>query len=173
MYKYFADCADLAEAKRRYIELVKKHHPDAGGDTKTMQDINAEWSLFQARGATAEARRRQQDAHAEGKKSAADYHDLDQVEGILKEKIEFALNLDGVEVELMGLWVWISGNTKAHKEAIKANGGWKWSPTKSTWYFAGVPSFNRKPQSLDSIRDTYGSQKFTRQQREDVKGLTA
>jgi hypothetical protein len=171
-YKYFNNCANLEEAKKLYKELARKHHPDLGGDLRTMQEINAEYSLFQAKGATAEARARQTNAHAEGKKSAADFHDLDEVEGILKEKIEFALNLDGVEVELIGLWIWISGDTKKHKEAIKANGGWKWSPKKEgqPWYFAGVPSFNRKPQDLETIRANYGSRKFTREwQKEEAR----
>jgi curved DNA-binding protein CbpA len=171
MYTYFQDCTTIEEAKRRYIELVRVHHPDAGGNTRTMQDINAEWSLFQAREATAEARQRQTSAHAEGKKSTADYHDLNEIEGILREKIEAALNM-GLEVELMGLWVWVSGNTKSHKEELKA-AGYKWSPSKLTWYFPAVPSFNRKPQSLDKIRDAYGSQKFSREERQQRAGLPA
>jgi curved DNA-binding protein CbpA len=169
MYTYFANCTTQEEAKALYRELVRKHHPDAGGDTHTMQDINAEYSLFQARGATADARRRQQDAHAENRKSAADFHNLEEVEGILREKIEAALNM-GLDVELIGLWVWISGDTKPHKEELKA-AGYKWSPTKLTWYFPGVPSFNRKPQDLDTIRANYGSQRFTRSHREEAAGV--
>ncbi len=173
---YFNDCKTLDEAKRRYIELVKKHHPDAGGDTRTMQDINNEWAQFQARGATNEARERQRTAHSENRKSAADYHDLDEIEGILKTMIEFALNLDGVEIELMGLWVWLTGNTKAHREAFKTwneshDHKWKWSPKKTAWYYAGVPSFNRQKTTLDEIRERYGSQKFTRTQREETAGV--
>jgi curved DNA-binding protein CbpA len=170
MYKYFQDCTTQEEAKALYRELVKKHHPDAGGDTRTMQDINAEYALFQARGASADARRRQQDAHADNRKSAADFHDLDEVEGILREKIEAALNM-GLDVELIGLWVWVSGDTKTHKEELKAH-GFKWAPKKDgqPWYFAGVPSFNRKPQDLETIRANYGSQRFTRAQCEENAG---
>jgi hypothetical protein len=171
-YTYFTDCQTIEEGKARYRELCKKHHPDAGGNTATMQAINAEWSQFQAEGAKSEARTRQKQAHAEGRKSAADYHDLDEVGEKIRAVIEFALTLDGVEVELMGLWVWLTGNTKAHKETIK---GWntdhpeikiKWSPKKSAWYFAGVPTFNRQDNSLDDIRAAYGSQKFSKSEEE-------
>ncbi len=170
-YKYFATCKNAEEAKKLYKDLARQHHPDLGGDLRTMQEINAEYAQFQARGASDQARERQRTAHAENRKSAADFHDLDEVEGILREKIEFALNLDGVEVELIGLWVWISGETKKHKDAIKANGGWKWSPKKDgqPWYFAGVPSFNRKPQDLETIRASYGSQKFSKSQRHEER----
>jgi curved DNA-binding protein CbpA len=168
MYNYFKECANLQEAKALYRELVRKHHPDAGGNTRTMQDINAEWALFQARGATADARQRQKEAHAENRKSAADFHDLDEVEGILREKIEAALNM-GLDVELIGLWIWVSGDTKPHKEELKT-AGFKWSQTKLTWYYPGVPSFNRKPQDLDTIRASYGSQRFTRAKHKETAG---
>lgn len=178
MYTYFNDCTTQAEAKARYRELVKENHPDAGGDTKTMQDINAEYARFQSEGAKTEARERQRTAHAQDRKSAADFHNLDEVGEQIRVMIEFALNLDGVEVELMGLWVWLTGNTKAHREAFKtwneANPAsrWKWSPKKTAWYFAGVPTFNRKETSLDEIRNSYGSQKFSRQhQREENAGV--
>ncbi len=167
--QYFSDCKTLDEAKKLYKELARANHPDLGGDLRIMQEINAQYSKFQATGATNEARERQRAAHAEGKKSAGDYHDLDEVGEHIRKVIEFALNLDGVEIELMGLWVWLSGNTKAHKETIKA---WneanpaeriKWSPKKTAWYFAGVPTFNRRETTLDEIRETYGSQTFTRE----------
>jgi hypothetical protein len=36
-----------AEAKRRYRDKVRVHHPDKPtGNTRTMQDINAEWDSF-------------------------------------------------------------------------------------------------------------------------------
>lgn len=173
MYKYFHECATAEEAKRLYKELARKHHPDVGGDLRTMQEINAEYATFQARGAGANARERQRTAHAENRKSAADFHDLNEVEGTLKEKIEAALNM-GLDVELIGLWVWVSGDTKPHKEELKAQ-GFKWSPKKEgqPWYFAGVPSFNRKPQDLETIRASYGSTRFTRERQPERESLHA
>lgn len=114
---YFENCQTLEDAKALYKELVKKNHPDIGGDLRTMQEINAEYAKFQANTAYTGARKRQQEANAEGKKSAGDYQDLNAVSEALREKIYFALNLAGVEIELMGLWIWLTGNTKEHKEA--------------------------------------------------------
>lgn len=44
--KYFSNVKTLDELKRAYRLLCMKHHPDVGGDTATMQAINAEhdWS---------------------------------------------------------------------------------------------------------------------------------
>lgn len=179
MTTYFDSSLSLEEAKTLYRQLARENHPDMGGDLRTMQEINAQFAAFCASYAKADSRRRQQDAHAENRKSAADFHDMDEVGAYIEMMINFALGLDGVEVELMGLWVWLTGNTKAHKETFKAwneahqNSGedvrpiWKWSPKKTAWYFAAVPSFNRRDTTLDEIRNTYGSQKFTRSQRQE------
>lgn len=177
-YKYFATCKNAEEAKKLYKDLARQHHPDLGGDLRTMQEINAEYAQFQASGATNEARERQKTAHAENRKSAADYHDLGEIEKQLFDVINFAVNLAGVEVELMGLWVWLTGNTKEHKETIKTwneshpENRLRWSPKKTAWYFAGVPSFNRKNTTLDEIRETYGSTRYTRGE-ENRAALTA
>jgi len=168
---YFDNCVTPEEAKRLYHELARKHHPDVGGDLETMKAINAEYAALQARGANANARQRQSTAHAEGKKSAADFHNIDEVTEVLRVKIETALNL-GLDVELCGLWVWVTGDTKAHKEELKA-AAFKWSPKKLAWFYAGVPSFNRSEWSLDEIRDTYGSQKFQKAERQNAGALTA
>jgi len=171
-YKYFTP-GTREEMKAQYRALCFTHHPDKGGDTKTMQEINAEWSYVQAHDAYTEARARQEQAHADGKKSAGDYHDLDEVEATLREKIEAALNM-GLDVELMGLWVWVTGNTKPHKDELKA-AGFKWAPKKELqpWYYAGVPTFNRKPQSMDAIRNAYGSIQFSRDEQKQERRTEA
>ena len=143
--------------------LARQYHPDMGGDTRTMQDINEEFARFKVEGAKMEARDRQTAAHAEGRKSAADFHDIDEVTEILRVKIVGALNL-GLTVELCGLWVWVTGDTKPHKEELKAL-AFKWNNKKAAWFYAGVPSFNRREWSLNEIRETYGSQQFSQEEK--------
>ncbi len=38
--------ASLVEIKAAYRKLVKKHHPDAGGDQQTILTVNAAWELL-------------------------------------------------------------------------------------------------------------------------------
>ena len=38
--------ASYAEIKKAYRRLVKKHHPDAGGDEKVILDLNAAWEIL-------------------------------------------------------------------------------------------------------------------------------
>ena len=41
--KYFTNINSLDELKKEYRRLVLKHHPDCGGDTETMKQINIEY----------------------------------------------------------------------------------------------------------------------------------
>lgn len=173
MNHYFSNCKTLEEAKTLYHKLALENHPDMGGNLETMQEINSEYATFCATFANTNARKRQTEAHAAGKKSAADYHDLDEVAEVLRQKIEAVLNL-GLDVELCGLWLWVTGDTKPHREALGKDGlGFKWASEKKAWYFAGVPSFNRQKITLDEIRNAYGSQTFHAEKPETAGALTA
>lgn len=41
-------CAPLADAKKRFRELTREHHPDRGGDEDTYKRIVAAWSYIQS-----------------------------------------------------------------------------------------------------------------------------
>src|SRR3712207_5953220 len=49
------DAAGLApdELKRRWQELARRHHPDLGGDTRAMQEINAAYLFLKPQAAPA------------------------------------------------------------------------------------------------------------------------
>lgn len=52
---YFDTCTDEKSYRERYIELCKQHHPDKGGDTRVMQDINAAYTRAKENGFTGRA----------------------------------------------------------------------------------------------------------------------
>lgn len=74
----------------------------------------------------------------------------------------------GLEIELCGAWVWVSGDTKPHKDTLKA-AGFFWSPKKFCWYFrpADYKSHNRSSWSMNRIREIYGSTAI----KEEIKQL--
>ena len=67
--------------------------------------------------------------------------------------------MEGVTIEVCGIWVWLSGNTKTHKDAIK-EAGYKWASKKMQWYFRpdDYKSSSRGTLSMDEIRERHGSQ---------------
>ena len=143
---YFTRCETLNELKATYRRLALEHHPDRGGDTATMQAINAEYeqafSKLKAQ-YNAEAR--------EGYKTTETADEFRRV-------VLALIRLEGLEVELCGSWLWIGGETKANKEALK-EAGCKWCKSKHKWYWH---HFDRKRRrgtgyTMGEIRAKYGS----------------
>lgn len=151
MAQFFKNVNSLEELKKEYRRLVMLHHPDHGGDTATMQAINAEHdALFEALKAKHNAE------HDED-------HQTTETPEEFREIIEALLRMDGVEVELCGSWLWIGGNTRAYKDELKA-AGCRWSSNKKLWYWRheeDSSSWHRgKTYSMGKIRTKYGSQYF-------------
>lgn len=78
------------------------------------------------------------------------------------EEINKALNAIitlGLNIEVCGSWVWVSGDTKPHKDILKSS-GFKWAPKKEMWHFrpSDYKSFNRGTWEMDKIREKHGSQ---------------
>ncbi len=82
----------------------------------------------------------------------------EQTDEALREALQKIIHLQGIEIEICGSWIWISGNTYQHKAAIKA-AGYTWSKNKSMWYFHNgeYRRGSRKTYTMDDIRFKYGS----------------
>lgn len=148
--KYFTNINTLDELKAAYRRLSMKHHPDRGGDTATMQEINAEHDeLF-------ERLKKQHNA------SADEFHQTTETPEEFREIIELLLKLEGLTVELCGSWLWIGGDTRQHKETLKA-AGCRWSNNKKLWYWHHAEEgrkWRRGKATMSDIRTKYGSQVF-------------
>ena len=46
MMKWFKDVTTVEELRKLYRELLRKHHPDNGGNVSDMQEINAEYDAI-------------------------------------------------------------------------------------------------------------------------------
>jgi DnaJ-class molecular chaperone len=47
--KWFNECKTIEEVKAEYKKLAKQYHPDLGGDTATMQEINKAYAFASAK----------------------------------------------------------------------------------------------------------------------------
>ena len=67
--------------------------------------------------------------------------------------------LEGIIIELIGNWIWVSGNTYEHREVIKQT-GFMFAPSKCMWYHRppDYKSTNREPKTIEYIRFKYGSE---------------
>lgn len=147
---YFDNCKNLNELKAEYRRLVMLHHPDCGGDTATMQAINAEHDkVF-------EVLKRKQNVAAQ---TDPKIHVTTETPEEFRLIVEALLRLNGIEVELCGSWLWIAGDTFPHAAALKAL-GCRWSASKKKWYwchFEDMGKRRHRPYTMGQIRATYGS----------------
>jgi len=69
------------------------------------------------------------------------------------------MNLPGIEIELAGMWIWVTGSTYPVKEHLKA-AGYFFASKKKAWYFKGIDSSGRGNYSMDEIRTKYDAKKL-------------
>lgn len=157
MKKYFENVQTLDELKAAYRRAAMQHHPDTGGDVAEMQRINAEYEE------RFEALKAEQNAAAAADPTGRAKATTESA-GDFVAIITALLRLDGLEVELCGRWLWIGGETRKHKEALKA-AGCRWCSKKGlwSWHYAedGVHWRKKGTASMGEIRSKYGSQRFT------------
>lgn len=146
---YFKSITTLAELKATYRTLALIHHPDKGGNLEVMKAINNEYeTLFE----------QLKKAHNEEPKNKE--KQMHETPDQFRDIVVALMNLADLEIELCGEWLWISGNTRAVKDELKAL-GCLWASKKMMWYWRAEQfktPFNRKAKSMSEIRNKYGSQ---------------
>lgn len=155
MTTFFAGCSTMDALKKAFHILAQSAHPDHGGNTATMQAINEEYK------ARFEVLKRGQNERAAQDTSGYTQATTETAEEFV-EIIEKLLRMDGITVELCGRWLWIGGNTKEHKDALKA-AGCRWCSKKKLWSWHheedGVKRSKRNIP-MDEIREKYGSKVY-------------
>lgn len=159
MTTYFKDVKTLEELRKQYRDLLKKFHPDnANGSTEATQEINAEYDrLFKV----LKDRHESKSAGNTEDRNKTDFNKMkydfaeDQK---LKEVLQQIISFEGINIEIVGCWIWVDGNTYNYKDALKGL-GFKWAREKKKWYFhtEAFRKRSHKKLSMDDIRSYYGS----------------
>ena len=90
----------------------------------------------------------------------------------LREVLQRIITLDGINIEIVGCWIWVDGNTYGYKDLLKEV-GFKWAREKKKWYFhtEAFRKRSHKVLSMDDIRSYYGSTEVEREERKMLKQL--
>ena len=151
--KWFNGCKTIEDVKKTYRKLCKEYHPDLNGGTTTeiMQEINAEYET---------AFNRYKNIHVNTDGTTYEKENTETPEEF-KNIIDSLINCDGLIIDLVGRWIWLTGNTYSHKDIIKKL-GFKWASKKSAWYWhkPEETSKNRKKMTLDEIKAMHGCETF-------------
>lgn len=164
---FFQDCKTVNQIKAEYRRLCFIHHPDMGGDTATMQELNREYheALSRADGET--------NIGTDGKPHTYYYNEA--AEQAVMDKINELLNLrlPNIDILLVGTWVWVTGDTKPVKEQLKSL-KMRWHSKRQKWYWH-TKSYRRRynsKASFNDLCDTYGVKSYSQPQDERA-GLSA
>ncbi len=149
--KYFTNCKTAEELKKEYRTLAKKLHPDLGGDTEEFKIMQNEFEAMWERLKNVHTNSKGETYTKETTETPKEFIHI----------IDVLTKLNGIEVEICGSWIWVSGNTKEHKEVLKSL-KFRYANKKQAWYFHTEPykKKSKRELTLDEIRDMFGSQKY-------------
>jgi len=137
-----------AIVKKAYREACSKYHPDRNpAGAEMMVAVNLSYETLKDFEGTQE-------------------YEAENFGDALIQALNLAKSLHGVTIEVCGNWVWLSGDTKPHKdilrnskETLPDNNGFKWASKKKEWYFrpSDWSSISRGSFTKDDIRARHGS----------------
>ena len=73
----------------------------------------------------------------------------------LRDVLQKIINFEGINIETVGYWIWVDGNTYGYKDVLKEI-GFKWAREKKKWHFH-TEAFRKKSHkklSMDDIRNS-------------------
>ena len=131
-----------------------QNHPDRGGSTEVMQEINLQYQQ------ALESIHGQSTTGTDGAEHTYYYHA--DIESALMELINqlLQLKMNNVEVALIGTWIWVLGETKPYKSQLREL-GCRWHFKRKCWYYhTGTYRSSTSSAELSELSEKYGCQSF-------------
>ena len=137
---------DLDDLKQEYRKLANKYHPDKGGTTAQFQELQNEYEKLRNKILSGSSL------------SEAEKENEIVIDEALRAAINAIITLEGINIELIGKWIWVSGNTFPVYPQIKA-AGFEFIKKKNVpyWIYKGVESKSRGGTDMADIVKKYGS----------------
>lgn len=138
---------DIDDLKKEYFKLAKKYHPDAGGTNEQFQTLQNEY-----------------DKHLKSLLSGSKLSSEQQANEIeldkaLRDAANALAGFSGINIELSGKWLWVTGATYLIPKELKA-AGFLFAGAKKAWFYKGTESKGRGKMSLEEIKKKYGATKI-------------
>ena len=131
----FKGIEGINEAKKIYKQLAKKLHPDVGGSDELFKMLNSIYTNI-----------------IENKIYFTNEFKFDlEIEKIISQ----ILHYENILIEVVGSWVWVSGDTREIKEKLKEL-NFKWASKKKLWFYGEMKGRNPNEKSMEDIKSKYG-----------------
>jgi hypothetical protein len=140
----------VEQIKIKYKKLAMQYHPDLGGDLEIMKMLN---NAYEAALKSCDGQKTKDD---QGQEHTYKYSQ--EIEQALMNKIIelLSLNMEDVDIDLIGTWIWVTGNTKPFKDKIK-QAGCTWHSKRGCWYFKIGKYYGKSStSSLEELAKKYG-----------------
>ena len=165
---YFRNVNTLEELRKQYKELLKQYHPDnANGSTEATQEINSEYdTLFKVLKDRHESKTTTDNEKNDFNNMKYDFKE----DAKLREVLQQIINFENINIEIVGCWIWVDGNTYEYKDNLKTL-GFRWAREKKKWYFhtEAFRKRSRKKLSMEDIRSYYGSTEVKTEETKKLK----
>jgi hypothetical protein len=152
--------SDLDSLKKQYFRLAKKYHPDAGGTTIQFQQLQAEYdSLLKKllRGSSLNTEQQENEIV------------IDQA---IRDIIDALINIEGLDIEVIGKWLWVGGQTYPVRTTLKQVGlEFIKKAGVPYWVYKGSESKGRGKMSIEEIKAKYGSHKMEAPKTKKISGF--
>ncbi len=143
----FKGIEEINEAKKIYKQLAKKLHPDVGGSDELFKMLNSIYTNI-----------------IENKIYFSNEFKFDlEIEKIISQILHF----ENIVIEVVGSWIWLSGDTKSIKDNLKEL-NFKWAFKKKMWYYGEMKGRNPKEKSLEEIKSKYGCETVRTKEKEKI-----
>lgn len=138
--------SDLDGLKQEYRKLANKYHPDKGGSTAQFQELQNEYDKLRNKILSGSSL------------SEAEKENEIVIDDALRAAINAIITLEGINIELIGKWIWVSGNTYPVRTVFSA-AGFKFIKKNNIayWVYKGVESSSRGGTDMQDIVKKYGS----------------
>lgn len=170
--QYFSECETAGNVKATYRNLAFQLHPDLHPDTefdkwnRAMQNLNAEYHE------TLESLDGQASRGFDGKDHT--YHYNRETEQSVIDTVASAIVAklpDHAIVEIIGIYVWVSGLTRTDKDAHTAlkDANFRFHSKRKKWYWKPASYRSRySGKSFSHLRSMYGSEVVNKEDREQT-----
>lgn len=130
------------ELKKEFCNWCKRLHPDNGGSNEEFVEMQKEFTnIFE--NVKGKHRNKDGNIYQEDKKQYYNCEDF-----IIKIKSIIKYNID---IDIIGRWLWVSGNTKEIKELLKQL-KFNYSGQKQAWYYH-EGKYRKKSSSNDTLEE--------------------
>lgn len=149
---------DIDQLKKEYYKLAKKYHPDAGGTKEQFQALEAEYKKHFT-------------SLLKGSKLSQDQQKNEiELDDALRAAANALAGIEGINIELAGKWLWVSGNTYPFRAQLKS-AGFLFASAKKMWFYKGTESSGRGNMDIEEIRNKYGSTKISPDALKKISGI--